>query len=118
MAGVVRVDGALIVSSAKPGVCPFLQPNASAVHACQNDYGCQDDLKCCSHGLGFQCIAPLKPQPGQGRRAGAGQLVVVVVAVTALLCLLLFLLRLLLFPFLLLIVIVLLLLYSCILLKV
>ena len=69
------------MSAAKPGSCPFLQPNASAIHGCQNDYGCQDDLKCCPHGLGSQCIAPLKPLQGEGRLTFDVDVVFVVVAV-------------------------------------
>ncbi|KAK7502647.1 hypothetical protein BaRGS_00006222 [Batillaria attramentaria] len=35
----------------KPGDCPFLQPNATEDHGCEDDFDCQGHLKCCSDGL-------------------------------------------------------------------
>jgi len=53
----------------KPGKCPdrryFARPicNGDQDDECKYDDDCKDEAKCCNNGCGYECMAPVKPQP-------------------------------------------------------
>uniref|UniRef100_A0A672FAB6 WAP domain-containing protein n=1 Tax=Salarias fasciatus TaxID=181472 RepID=A0A672FAB6_SALFA len=61
----------LVNSSAavKPGKCPRPSGPGICIQACNHDYDCETDQKCCSNGCGNVCMGPLRgcPREEHGR---------------------------------------------------